>query len=342
MPVRFKALSRFTVLTSVCLLLIGQQACLAQAKPAAPATIAEARKVLDLGTLPLPKGAEEPNHRNLGGLSCNVAGTVKSVGEFYRKQLIERKWKEAAGGYSTDQTVSATFQRDGYTVSLTVYEAGKPGVVSVMLMNFGNIDLAKLPVPPGAKTLFAGPASLMLVTATPVEATVKACQKMLTDKGWQPYGTAGDSYTFKQNAIRLMATIAVAPGQGGKTVITYSSELMSVDLPAPAETIGLQYSDSVSQLFFDTAAKPAEVVEFYTKTLDKAGWKPTTKNLVKIDFKEFMFFRNPEKDMLTLEVTEVDGKTRILLKHQTAAVVAEIEKRAKEAAEKKKKEEEAK
>lgn len=76
---RFPALNQFIVLTAVCLWLMGHRACLAQAKPAAPATVAEARKVLDLETLPLIKGTEEPNRRNLGGFSLNVPGTVKST-----------------------------------------------------------------------------------------------------------------------------------------------------------------------------------------------------------------------------------------------------------------------
>ena len=33
---------------------------------------------------------------------------------------------------------------------------------------------------------------------------------------WQPYGKAGDTLFFKQNAVRLAARIAAAPAQGGQ------------------------------------------------------------------------------------------------------------------------------
>ncbi len=325
-----------TLVAIVATITFDGQICWAQAKQPVPATVAEAKKNLDLATLPLVKGTEAPNRRNMAGLSCEAPGATKAVFEFYRKVLTDKKWKEAPNAYVSEQSASATFSRDGYTVSLTVFPS-KEGFANVMLMQHGNVELAKLPAPPGAKTLYGGPVSLMLITDATLEATSKAVQKLLLEKGWQPYGTAGDSAWYKQNAVRLQANVSTAPAQGGKTVISYSTELMSVDLPAPANTIGLQYSDQVSQLFFDTDAKPAEVVEFYQKTLGKTGWEATTTSLIKIDFKEIMIFRNAPKDMITMEINDVDGKTRVLVRHITAAEVAEQERRFKEEQAKKKK-----
>ena len=159
---------------------------------------------------------------------------------------------------------------------------------------------------------------------------------MLLGKGWQPYGTAGNQQFFKQNAVRLSANISSAPAQGGKTVIDYHTVLMSADLPAPAETEQLQYSDGPTQLFFDSKATEQDIVDFYRTTLAKAGWQATTEKPFQIDFKHEMIFRNPQKDMLTLEMRDVDGKTRVLLKHQSAAEVAEIEQQVKAEAERRK------
>ena len=70
-----------------------------------------------------------------------------------------------------------------------------------------------------------------------------------------------------------------------------------------------------------------DIVDFYRPTLAKAGWQATTEKPIKIDFKDVMIFRNPTKEMLTLEMYDVDAKTRVLLKHQSAAEVAETERR---------------
>jgi hypothetical protein len=114
------------------------------------------------------------------------------------------------------------------------------------------------------------------ITEVSVEQTADACRKLLLAKGWQPYGMAGDVLFFKQNAVRLAARISTAPAQGGKTVIDYSTELMSVDLPAPADTVGLQYTDVNTQLFFDAKTSEQDIVGFYRPTLAKAGWEATT------------------------------------------------------------------
>jgi hypothetical protein len=184
-------------------------------------------------------------------------------------------------------------------------------------------------LPPKAKSLYAGPVSTISVAETPVKETAEACKKLLAAAGWQPYGTAGDTQFFKQNAVRLTAFISAAPAQGGKTSIQYSTELMSADLPAPADALQLQYADVNAQLFFDTNATQQEVADFYRKAMGKSGWKATTDAPFKIDFKHEMIFRNPKMDMLTLEMSEVEGKTRVLLKWQSAAEVAELEKLAK-------------
>lgn len=309
-----------------------------------PATVAEAAKVIDLANLPLIKGAEEAKHRSLASVSYNVENvSSKSAFEFYRKRLTDMKWKELPNGYSSEQGASGTFARDGYSLSLSVFPTGKPDSISVMLKNHGNVDLAKLPLPPGTKPFFGGPTSAAFITEKPVEETSQAVEKLLAAKGWQRYGTAGTSLFFKQNAVRLLASIASAPAQGGKTVLTYSSELMSVELPAPADTIGLQYSDSAKQLFFDSKQPKEEIFDFYRQALKKAGWEVTTEAPIQLDFKDALIFRNAPKAMLTLtlhELSDEKGVNRVLLRHQTAAELAEIERLIKEEKEKQKLEEE--
>jgi len=134
--------------------------------------------------------------------------------------------------------------------------------------------------------------------------------------------------------------VSSAPAQGNKTVIDYQSELMSADLPAPADTVRTQYADTTKEVSFDTKSDANSVLGFYRDVLGKAGFKPTTENLIKIDFRKEMIFLNTVKDRLTLELTQVEGKTRGLLRHQTAAEIAEIERQIAAEEERKKKERE--
>jgi len=296
----------------------------------APATLAQAVKAIDLSALPPVSGAENLPHRRIAGLTYDAPGTVKNAYEFHRKQLLDRKWKELPGGYASAETCTATFARDGFLLSLMVYSAEKPGKAQVMLMNHGNVKLDKLPVPKGVRPFYGGPTNASYITDAPVDETAAACKKLLTAAGWQPYGTAIGSQYFKQNAVRLLVRVAAAPAQQGKTVIDYHTELMSADLPAPADTMNLEYADSTPRLFFETPAPQKEIADFYRAALAKAGWQATTTNFVVIDSKNELIFRNPAKEMLTLEMAEYTGKNRVTLQFQSAAEVAEIDKHVEE------------
>ncbi len=308
--------------------------------PNPPATVTEAAQVLDLATFPLVDGAEAPRQRNVANLSYRAPGTVEQVFQFHQKQLAQRQWKELPNAYVTGQMANATFGCQGYLLSLAVFPSGQAGAVDVTLTNHGNVALDKLPVPPGAKPFYGGPVSTAYLTEAPVAETAEACRQLLTASGWQPYGVAGDALGFKQNAVQLTARVAAAPAQGGKTVIDYSAVLMSADLPAPPETEQLQYADVTTQLSFDFKGAQADVFDFYRQALSKMAWVPTTERPLRIGFKDVLLFRNPQKDLLTLEVHSVDGKSRVALRHQTAAAVAEQEQRARAEIERRQKDQE--
>src|SRR6185503_15330595 len=112
------------------------------------------------------------------------------------------------------------------------------------------------PVPPGVKPFYAHGGETSYLTTVKVPETAKACRELLLAAGWEPYGTAGDEATspmmyFKRNAIRLMAWISTAPAQDNKTVIRYSTELMSADLPVPPDAPDPRYNDSDGTLRYD-------------------------------------------------------------------------------------------
>ncbi|MBI5758574.1 MAG: hypothetical protein HZA46_08660 [Planctomycetales bacterium] len=310
-----------------------------------PATVTEAVRVLDLTTFPLLKGAKEPVNRSVARLSYTAPSDCKTAFEFQRKTLASQKWTELPGSNATAEYANGTFTRDGFVASMSVSPLGdpkQPGMVNVSLMLHGNVDLKKLPMPADLKPTYVGPQVAMYSTDVSVEKTAEACRKLLLAQGWQPYGKAGDTQFFKQNAIRLTAYITAAPALKGKTSVSFTAEQLSADVPAPADTVDLQYSDSTKQVLFDTKGSEDSVEAFYRKTLGSAGWKATTDNTVKIGFKDMVIFRNAAQDMFSLEMYEMKDEQvlRVTLKHQSAAEVAAIEKRLDEesAAKKSKKE----
>ena len=210
---------------------------------------------------------------------------------------------------------------------------GEPGSVQVMLQNHGNVKPGQLPVPPGTKPVYVGDSTAMYSTEATVPATADACRNLFVAQGWVPYGTAGDSDFFKQNAILVTATVSSAPAQGGKTMIQYSNQLISADIPAPPDVEDVRYGDQPPGITFQTAENQDGIVDFYRKTLATTGWKSTMDKMVAVDDKPTMIFRNPAKDMLTLAATGVlHGKLLFSVRFQSAAEIAERDRRIKELA----------
>lgn len=315
----------------------------ARAKPSRPATVAEAAGTLDLATFPLMPGAVAPGIRRLAQLDYAARGNCREAFAFQKQALEKLGWTEQPGGYLSDESCSGAFGKDGFTVSVSTNPAYGPdaaGMVDIHLAHLGNVDLGSLPVPPGAKPFYAFPAVAAYVTETAAPETAESLRALLTAQGWEPYGRAGDSRFFKQNAVRLTATSAVAPAQGGKTVIQLSTELMSVDLPAPPDLLDAAYADTTKALSLQVDRTPEDLVAFYKEALGKAGWKATTDRPLKDDFREVMLFRNAAEDILTLKMHESEGTLRASLEHRTAAEFAEA-RRLAEANESKRKAESA-
>jgi hypothetical protein len=297
-----------------------------------PATVEQAARVLDLSTFPLPDGAKPLESRHVANLSYLATGDVKTAFEFNRKALVAQGWKELPNSSVTDQYASAMFTRDGFVVFVSVSPHGD-GSLYVRLLNQGNVKPGKLPVPPGAKPVYQGDSTAMYVTEAAVPATADACRNVFVAQGWVPYGTAGDSAMFKQNAILVTATVSSAPAQGGKTAIQYSNQLISSDIPAPPNVEHLRYVDEPPELTFATTANQDAIVDFYRKSLASAGWKSTLDKLVDVDEKPTMIFRNPAKDMLKLSMPSVyGGKVGVSVRFQSAAEIAELDRRIKEEA----------
>src|SRR5882757_1815470 len=298
-----------------------------------PATVEQAAKVLDLSKFPLVDGAKPLESPQVANLFYLAPGDVKPAFEFNRKALIAQGWKELPNSSVTDQSASAMFSRSGFVVFVTVTPHGEPGSVQVRLLNQGNVKPGKLPVPPNAKPVYVGDSTAMYETEAAVPATVDACRNLFVAQGWVPYGDAGDSAIFKQNANLVTATVSSAPAQGGKTMIQYSSQLISADIPAPQGVEDLRYGDEPPELTFGTTQNQDAIVDFYQKTLAAAAWKSTMEKLVDVDEKPTMIFRNPAKDMLTLSLPGArGGNLGVSVRFQSGAEIAERDRKRKEAA----------
>src|SRR5438132_2080565 len=296
-----------------------------------PATVEQAARILDLATFPLMDTAKPTDERHVANLSYLATGDVKKAFEFNRKAFVEQGWKELPNSSVTEQSASASFSRNGFIVFVSVTPTGD-GNVSVRLQNQGNVKPGKLPVPPGAKLVYVGDSTAMYETAAAVAATADAIRSLFVAQGWVPYGTAGDSDYFKQNAILATATVSSAPARGGKTMIQYSNQLISSDIPAPPNVEDLRYVDEPPELTFAETNQDA-IVDFYRKTLATTGWKSTLDHMVAVDDKPTMIFRNPAKDMLTLSMSGVyGGKLPVSVRFQSAAEIAELDRRIKEEA----------
>jgi hypothetical protein len=298
--------------------------------------VSAAAEVLDLTKFPLMSGSRPPLIQTVATLHYQAPGKAAAVYTWHLKHLLQMGWKEAPGGYSTEDLVSGTFTHAGYVLTVTAIPAQEAGFSKVALVNLGNVPLDSLPMPPGARQLFASLIVRMLITESAVEPVTLEIRKALEQQGWQPYGDAGPQHFYRKNAIRLSATIGTAPAQGGKTSISYSTELMSAELPALPQAQTVIYSDTNRELGFETTQDTAEVHAAYRNLLRSAGWTATTDQPLKVGFRDTTIFRNPQAEMLTLETRVSSGILRGQLRFRTAKQVQELDRKARAAAAKEK------
>ena len=228
-----------------------------------PATVEQAARVLDLSMFPLMDGAKAAESRHVANLSYVAPGDPKKALEFHRKTFSAQGWKELPNSTISDQSASAMFARNGFVVSLSVIPFEATGV-TVRLQNLGNVKPGKLPIPLNTKPVYLGEPTAMYSTEAAVTATADSIRNLFVAQGWVPYGKAGDSDFFKQNAILATSTVSSAPAQGGKTMIQYSNQLISSDIPAPPNVEDLRYVDEPPELTFATTNQDA-IVDFYRK-----------------------------------------------------------------------------
>ncbi len=190
-----------------------------------------------------------------------------------------------------------------------------------------SLDLAKLPLPRGAKPVSVTEFSAIYAVNAPAEATTQDCEKLLFAQGWEPYGSAGLTRYYKRGTTRLLATVKPEVGRTDRTMITYMAETMAADLPLPPDTEEVQYNDASKRLGFFSNLPPDAVADFYRQALAPAGWSTTMKKPGKSDFKDVIIFRNPENAKVEIEMTAGSGRTYTTVTYSTAEEVAAEKRR---------------
>lgn len=305
--------------TLACLLLVAPS-------QAAPATVAELADALDLVTLPLPEGAEMLGHQREAKLSYQSEQPSKQAFDFVDAQLTERGWTQMPGAQDHGEFVSADYTRGDFVAHVSVTPGGD-GSRSVSVSHKGNVPLESVPVPDNVDKLYAFTATVMYKSPGSVEETAKRCEELMLAAGWTPYGGAGDTRYYRNNAVLAHVRVMSAPGQGGATVIDVTSEVLSLELPAPPFADGFRYTDGTTAILYDCDKSEAESAAFYRTALPPLGWTATTDEPVEIKWEKHTIFRNDAQDMITVSTHEFEGRTRTKLDHLNVAEVADEELR---------------
>src|SRR5437763_661341 len=121
--------------------------------------------------------------------------------------------------------------------------------------------------------------------------------------------------------------------QGWKELPNSSVTDQSASATFSRNVENLHYVDQPPELNFETTANQDAIVDFYRKTLATKGWQSTLDHTVAVDETPTMIFRNPAKDMLTLSMAApYGGKLPVSVRFQSAAEIAELDRKIKEQA----------
>lgn len=276
-----------------------------------PATVSQAATVLDLRKYAVPKDAVEVNSQRLAAVHYRIKSTAKEAFAEVKKQLVSMGCSELAGGYETDAYCSSSFEKQGFRISVATLPGSEAGEVNVTIDNHGNVALDGLPRPENAKPQFANAAMAMYQADVTVDAGKSQIIEGMKKAGWAPYGTAGDQLFFRKNAIIVSVYLTADPNSEGKSTLQYSSQLVSAEIPLPPNASNAHYADVTQELYFATTDDKAAVRQFYVDALAPSGWKPTSAELIKVDFEFMQLFRQPDGQLMRLRIREITDEKRL-------------------------------
>jgi hypothetical protein len=293
-----------------------------------PATVEDAERLLDLRTFALTAGAGLPLERGPACLVYQAKTDVGTAFDFQKQSLAAAGWTELDDRVVLDNVATATYTRDGFYVSVSVRSDPSSDKVTISLIHRANVDIARLPSPPHAQIINANATSARYATRASIDEVRESVEKSLTTRGWQPYGELDDTSFFKKNAIRLAVRIGSAPDQADRTLVTYTPELMSVELPAMPGASKVGYFDADRQLSFEFSGTVDELIAFYRRELKKYGWKAASDRPNVIGDQPSgnqLGFRNGRGELLELRMRTAKGTTEVELQQRPGEKLAAAE-----------------
>lgn len=324
--------TRFSFAILVCLYLFIFSAILSRNAIAQVATVADAKRVLNLSEFRAVELVGDMQ-KSMAWQSYRAKGEVEDVARKVDSALTKNGLTQLAGAMFSPAYCTVTYGKDGFHFVLTVMPS-ESGIAQVNLANIGNVDFRKLPVASLGKELFVQPASAIFVSDRNVEETRKSCREVLEKDGWEWFGETTVSFYMRKKAVRLQTMCSESPAQKGQTMIQVSAEQMSSTLPIIPELVRIDYTEQTGRLDGDSKLSTGELTAQLRKALEKDGWKATTDEPLKIDFRETTFFRNASEELVELSIHQFDDLSRFEMKYMTAEQVAEENRLAKAAAEK--------
>lgn len=186
--------------------------------------------LLDLRTYPTLAAAEPISGNTIADSTYLMSQPKAEVLDFYRNLMQEQGWQTVderiQGGDYSDFII---YKQDGYTVQLDVAQYTR-----IDLVNYGDLDLATLPVTADATLGEQGPGHQTYTTALSMDEAAEFLRQALNEAGWQESTTAEQtrsnsadlqSYTFLRQGHQL----ALVLNQGETTTVTYQARLVSLD-----------------------------------------------------------------------------------------------------------------
>jgi hypothetical protein len=223
----------------------------------------------------------------------------------------------------TAEYAQAFFEREGCQLSLSLYpENGEAGTTNLTLQNSGPLDTRKLPRLAGASAIYESAPLTILSTGDTVPAAAAACRKQLLAAGWQEFGPADaavvenaeqQSVDFRCGPVVVSVFIGVAPAQGGKTAMNYSTHLLENELPWPADVAKADFSEHGPTLRAVSSMKLDALVRWYGGEMKPLGFEPNA-GWIQVHEKSaqiaYTQFTTPQSNLL-LRLATTDEGTKI-------------------------------
>lgn len=248
------------------------------------ATSSQARQAVDLVKLPrleVVRALEErPTYIYYSGRA-----SIAAADAFYQAELKSRGWKMVENSIpSTDQYADRLFEKQGYSLRVTLGASGEEGVVGVGLSNLGNIDVRALPRLNDAE-IMGEPTAIGITyrTAEGIAAAARTCREQLSQAGWQVYTDFSpglesvphyEGFTMRNQGLALMVSIAKDPkNPSQKTSVSYlASEALPFDLHVAKDGTQLKIDLLRERAEYRSDMPLSDLVAFHEATARELGW----------------------------------------------------------------------